>query len=547
MGCVHSTAFDDDKLYVIVSIFNPCGFNKRIKLYNEFADLLKLFPNVVLFTIECVFGDQKFSVTHPLNPNHKQIRTSADNISWVKENLINICVCSLPKSSKYFAWLDADIEYPTTSRWVYETIQKFKQGYKVLQLFSEVELLGPSMEVLETNKSFCYCIANDNWTSYGHPGMAWAMTKEAFIELGGLYDLNPVGSSDLHFAHALIGNVKQTIKHTLSDGYKRSVLSWADRLANIVGRTKDKYMRTVGYVNVKIRHHYHGNKDDRQYVRRWDILERHNFDPYVFYIPADIKGGYVERSLRKINPKISQSFRYDLIDYFRNRKEDNIDVQHTLQSVSDPRIVYNRPKPMEDRVICPDPLPIRPYTPMTQLKPISKSNKQPCSERNAKIKADKKAAKKAAIKASKNKNILPISYSQQSSDGTRSVSNQTRSVPNQTRSVPNQTRYVSNQTRSVSNQTRYVSNQTKSVPNTGIHRIQPWNAPLDTFHVTMYGVSGNFQDQSNIYSNCHNLSSDHHISSPHHHHHEECDTGGYSSHHHEECDTGGYSSHHPSY
>jgi hypothetical protein len=377
MGCTYSTISpDDDNLYVIAPIFNPCGFNKRVKLYKEFANRLKLFPNVVLFTIECVFGDQQFSVTNQFDPNHKQIRTSSTNVQWVKENLINIGVCCLPKNSKYIAWIDADIEFPITSNWVYQTIEKFKQGYKVLQLFSEVDLLGPSMEILETNKSFGYCIASDNWASYAHPGMAWAMTKKAFIELGGLYDLNPVGSSDLHFAHALIGNIKQTIKHSLSDGYKHSVVMWADRLSKIVGRTKDKYMRTVGYVNVKIRHHYHGNKDDRQYVNRWNILEKYNFDPYVFYIPAGIRGGYVESSLRTINPIISSLFRNDLIQYFKNRKEDNEIVHHVSQVVADSRIVYDRPKPAENRTICNNPSPVKTTNQNTRKTPTNHLQQQ---------------------------------------------------------------------------------------------------------------------------------------------------------------------------
>lgn len=344
MGCSYSIQ-SDDNLYVIAPIFNPSGFNTRIKLYNEFAERLKTFKNVILYTIECVFGDQKFSVTNEYDKNHIQIRTSKNNISWVKENLINIAVNSLPQSSKYIAWIDADIEFPIYSRWVYEAIEKFKQGYKVLQLFSEVELLGPSQEVLETNKSFGYHIATNNWQSYAHPGMAWAMTKKEFIKLGGLYDMNPVGSSDLHFAHGLIGNIKATIKDTLSDGYKKSVCLWADRLTQIVGKTMNEYMKTVGYVDVKIKHHYHGNKNDRQYVERWNILEKHNFEPNTFYNSTTLIGGYIYPMLREIRIDILQSFRNDLLEYFNNRKEDNIVVKHEIQNNTNPKIVYSKSPP----------------------------------------------------------------------------------------------------------------------------------------------------------------------------------------------------------
>lgn len=348
MGCC-SSLFADNALYIITPIFNPAGFNSRVRLYNEFAARLQSDPNVVLCTIECVFGSQSFSVTDADNPHHVQIRTSENNVWWVKENLINICANLLPESSQYIAWMDADIEYPKDNLWIVETIQKFIKGYRVLQLFSEVDMLGPSGEILERNKSFGYHIAHNDWSSYAHPGMAWAMRKDSFIKLGGLYDMNPVGSSDLHFAHALIGNVKQTIKKTLTNGYKESVCEWADRLSQIVGEIPDKYMKTVGYVNVRIKHHYHGNKNDRQYVDRWNILESNHFDPNTFYFPSILTGGYIHPELRKINESISRQFKEALIQYFRNRNEDNMVVAHEVQSNSDPRIVYNRssqiPKP----------------------------------------------------------------------------------------------------------------------------------------------------------------------------------------------------------
>jgi hypothetical protein len=342
MGCGTSFATDDN-LYIIAPIFNPVGFNSRVRLYEEFASRLRNVPNVILYTIECVFGSQPFSVTNHYNPHHIQIRTTDDNIWWVKENLINMCVIFLPASSQYIAWIDADIEYPKDNSWVTETIWKFNHGYKVLQLFSEVDLLDPSGEILERNKSFGYHIAHDDWSSYAHPGMAWAMRKDAFIKLGGLYDMNPIGSSDLHFAHALIGNVKQTIKETLSIGYKNSVCEWASRLSQIVGISKREYMKTVGYVDVRIKHHYHGNKNDRQYVDRWNILESNRFDPDTFYFPSTLVSGYIHPELRRINESVSRQFKEALVQYFRNRNEDNMVVRHDVQSNSDPRIVYIRP------------------------------------------------------------------------------------------------------------------------------------------------------------------------------------------------------------
>ena len=104
-------------------------------------------------------------------------------------------------------------------------------------------------------------------------------------------------------------------------------------------------MKTIGYVNVKIKHHYHGNKEDRQYVDRWNILEKYNFDPNTFYNSAILESGYLYYFLREIRDDISQNFRNDLLEYFNNRKEDNIVVKHEIQNIINPKIVYSAPPP----------------------------------------------------------------------------------------------------------------------------------------------------------------------------------------------------------
>ncbi|VBB17815.1 hypothetical protein YASMINEVIRUS_278 [Yasminevirus sp. GU-2018] len=334
----------DMNLYVIAVVFNPCGFNTRVRLYNEFASRMKRYKNVRLYTAECVYGTQPFSVTSATDPQHIQLRTSSSNVWWIKENLINLVVNILPQSSQYISWMDADIEF-TDHNWPNMTIKKLSTGgYKVLQLFREAMFLGPRGDVLEVDKSFGLHVAEDDWRSYAHPGLAWAMRKSDFIKLGGLYDLNPVGSSDLHFAHALIGNVRNTIKDTMSKGYKLSVDVWADRLMSIVGRDKGQYMKTVGYVDVNILHHYHGKKADRQYVSRWNILEEESFDPATFYVDSSLTSNHLYASIRTISPHVSQRFRQKLIDYFSKRNEDNTQDEYIPpKNIVDAKQVYGKP------------------------------------------------------------------------------------------------------------------------------------------------------------------------------------------------------------
>lgn len=330
----------DNNLYIIVTIFNPCNFNTRINLYYEFIERLQKHSNIKIYTTECVFGNQSFTVTDSGNPSHSQIRTN--DIWWVKENLINFTVTKLPKSSKYIAWLDADIEF-TNDNWVNETIKKLSSGYKVLQLFNKAMFLGPNGEIGKIEKSFGSHVAKDNFeNSYPHPGLGWGMCKDAFIEMGGLFDLNPVGSGDLHFAHALIGNIKNTIKNTMSVGYKNSVEEWANQVTNVVGKTKYEYTKTIGYVDVDIKHHFHGNEKNRQYVERWDILEKYKFDPNAFFVSSKMKPGYLTNYLRTLRGSVPQSFRNEIIKYFSDRKEDDKTFESFKAiSVSNGKNVYN--------------------------------------------------------------------------------------------------------------------------------------------------------------------------------------------------------------
>jgi len=76
-----------DSLYAITSIFNPCNYKTRYKLYKEFEKRCK-DSGIILYTIEAAFKDQDFAVTDKNNNRHIQVRTNDE--LWIKENLLNI-------------------------------------------------------------------------------------------------------------------------------------------------------------------------------------------------------------------------------------------------------------------------------------------------------------------------------------------------------------------------------------------------------------------------------------------------------------------------
>ena len=296
------------KLYVIAVISNPARFNTRYKLFNEFCERIKKENNIVLVTLELQQGLRPFITNATI-----KLRTNYE--IWYKENLINIAVQHLPYNWKYMAWIDADIEFQNKN-WVSDTIDQL-QTYKIVQLFSHAIDLGIKKETLQVHTGFAYQYVNgETWkeAKYGnfwHPGYAWAITKEAYNDIGGLMEFPILGSADNHMSLAFIGMVNKSLNSQLNENYKL--------LANIFQDRCERHIkRNIGFVHGTILHHFHGNKVDRKYQDRWKILINNNFDP-LKDLKKDCNNLW---QLEDTKPKL----RDEIIMYFRQRNEDSVDM-----------------------------------------------------------------------------------------------------------------------------------------------------------------------------------------------------------------------------
>lgn len=297
----------DDFLYVIGVISNPMRFNIRYKLFNEFCERMNTCPKVKLITVELQQGKRDFITNADI-----QLRSNSE--LWEKENLINIACRFLPKTWNYMAWIDTDIEFQNKN-WVDETIEQL-QLYSVIQLFQHCVDLGPKGETMNVHTSFSSLVVNreemNNYTKHkyyknGHTGYAWAITRKAFNDIGGLMDFCILGSADAHMALAFIGEVKKSLHPKLHPNYKKLCIVFEERC--------DKHIRqNIGYVKGTILHHWHGSKSSRQYSERWNILIDNNFDP-IFDIKHAYNGVLI---LEDGKPKLRDDIRL----YFNQRNED---------------------------------------------------------------------------------------------------------------------------------------------------------------------------------------------------------------------------------
>jgi len=315
-----------DLLHVVAVVSNPVRFGRRAELFRHFIDHM-LASGVRLTVVELAYGDRDFDIAPREGVNIVQLRTRDE--LWHKENLINAGVQRLPPDWKYVAWVDGDVTF-TNPDWATQTVDQL-QHYDVVQLFDFAEDVGLAPhQHLNIERGFVHryhamlreCAAGGTTPTpphgkhpyggwFGHCGYAWAMRRSAWNKLGGLFDLGILGSGDHHMACALVGAVQSSVPVKVSLAYRKHLALWE-------ARARRHIVQNIGYVPGKLLHHFHGPKAQRQYVERWQILLRNDFDPETD-LKRDWQGLW---SLTGNKPQLRDELRL----YFRQRNEDSNDL-----------------------------------------------------------------------------------------------------------------------------------------------------------------------------------------------------------------------------
>jgi hypothetical protein len=301
----------NDKLHVIIVISNPCLFARRYILLKEFVQRMELEEaNIHLYIVELAYGKQKFIVTDSKNKKHLQLRT--EHPLWHKENMINVGIKKLlPEDWKAVAWIDADIEFDS-STWVNDTLKVLNGSKDIVQLFSHCIDMDQNEEAMNIFPSFGFQYTkklpySKKPINFWHPGYAWACTRKTYETLGGLYEKGILGSGDNIMALSFIQQAKYAINENYSDDYKNSIYEFQKKARSV----------RLGYVPGIIRHYYHGSKKNRNYENRWRMLVEHNYSP-IEHITTDENGILIPR------PTFPIGLLIDINNYFRSRNEDEM-------------------------------------------------------------------------------------------------------------------------------------------------------------------------------------------------------------------------------
>lgn len=340
-----------EPLYAIVPYFNPWRWRSRekclLRSIKHFSDsgAVVILVEIAFGRCEFAFGDLGLHDT-PADCNihgegkfkHKHIRLRTSDELWLKENAINLAVAQLPYDWQQICWLDSDVHF-LRPNWVGEAIHKL-QHYSFLQMFSHARDLGPDFQMLPED----YPHANgDGFVTAFHngrlplaksapiyyhsvdqktvatprvfPGLAWACTREAFDQVGGLIDFAIWGGGDWHMAHALVeSQPNEMMRKDLHPIYRAWVNAWRDRCVKHI-------RRNVGVMAGSIVHHWHGPKPMRGYNTKHALLAEIGFDPSK-HLKRDFQG------LWQLNDDGTEAFirlRDAMRVIARERNEDSID------------------------------------------------------------------------------------------------------------------------------------------------------------------------------------------------------------------------------
>lgn len=299
-------------LHVVVPISNPVNWTSRMSLAKQFIQHM-LDSGVKLYVVECALGEMPFELSSLAGITHIGVRHNT--LMWHKESICNVGLSRVDPAARYIAFIDGDITFRNPN-WASNTIHSLQQ-YAVVQPWQTAYDLGPNGEHLELHTSFASLVATRKpikpvWTqgyTFGHPGYAWAYTRQALEWLGGLIDFAILGSSDHNMALAYLGRIKETFPADISPEFTAAMLAWQARATMHIGPAN------IGYVQGTLEHGFHGSKKLRNYVSRWDILRKNKYNPVT-----DTKRntyGILELALNK--PELTR----DIDLYMRSRNEDS--------------------------------------------------------------------------------------------------------------------------------------------------------------------------------------------------------------------------------
>lgn len=289
---------------VILSFFSPAEYELPKRHFHSVVQTLNAQGFPLVITQAVLPGQAPQDV--PSSIAHRVFRVP--HALWLKEALWNAAVKLT--DARHLVFLDADIVFSSTE-WLDRTISTLSEC-DITQPYEDAVWLDRSgLPAIRKPAGAVALVSNalPSMSKY-HPGFAWAMTRDAWQRLGGVYDRNTCGGNDSAFFFAL-SDADGLDRYLEYFGSKqdRTVKSpsWKSYRKNAT-RQRFRFGVTKG---VTATHLWHGERKDRHYQTREAQFRRNSAGEFDILRRSD---GMIEW----VNPSDSKAAE----DYFTSRRED---------------------------------------------------------------------------------------------------------------------------------------------------------------------------------------------------------------------------------
>jgi len=254
-------------LGVITSYFN---LSDNPWMFHNYCEFQKQMKDIPFFTVELSFtGNFKTDAI-------LQLEAGDDHFLCQKSRLLNLLVDRLPVEIDSLAWVDSDILFLNPD-W-YQQAEHALREHSVVQLLSGTHWLNKERAIEQKILSGGY------WPRYPRPhcGHAWAIRRESWGKIDGLFDLDIVGGSDVWMAHAFYdeksGKFLEQVPRTLLESFAK----YSEKCNQVIqGR--------VGKIRGDILHMFQGELRERLFWTRHQLMKHCCYCPLTDVI-TDSKG-----------------------------------------------------------------------------------------------------------------------------------------------------------------------------------------------------------------------------------------------------------------
>lgn len=298
---VHDTA-------VLIPFFNPAPFKRILKNILYLIEVLKE-KHIPYYVVECTFKKSK-----PQIPDATLV-VNSDSYMFYKEQLLNKLEPLVPQRYTKLIFLDGDVLFDTPD-WIDQTSASLEKN-DMVQPFNEACWLTPDNTRIRSKKmSYASAIVTKQPITMRtmhnyHPGFAWGIKREMFHKIGGFFPRSIIGGGDVAFILNFfpIEVTDEIFFKAINGSFGKFIIdAWRE-----YNKKFKQINPKLGFLYGRALHLFHGVKENRQYVTRYEDVSKVIKGDWDDEITTNPDGLFEFKT-----PAVSNT----VLKYFKGRNED---------------------------------------------------------------------------------------------------------------------------------------------------------------------------------------------------------------------------------